>query len=326
MIIDAHAHFIPPSLLESIQDTLPSFPSVRLVHDNEGGFGFSFSGGNATRSVNKKLSDVKGRIQWMDSNSIDLQIIGGWLDMFGYEMPVDEGVRWSNMINQHLGEFCARNARFLPLVSLPMQDGKAAALVLNNAHKNNFKGAMIGTQPKGKGGVLDDPGLTPFWEAAHKNRSVLFIHPVYDSGDDRVNDFGMNNAIGRITDTLISISRIIYSGHIEKYHRAKIIVGIGGATLPYVIGRMRRNYDLNRETLFDPSKALRMLYFDTLLHDSSVLDFLIKAVGLERVMLGSDMPFPIGDLTPREILEDLSLSSVARNAIESGVARDVFGI
>ena len=80
---------------------------------------------------------------------------------------------------------------------------------------------------KGQGGTLDDPDLKPFWESAHRNGSILFIHPMFDSGDERVNDFGMNNAIGRITDTLIAISRIIYSGHVETYHNAKIVIGIG---------------------------------------------------------------------------------------------------
>ena len=97
----------------------------------EGGFGFSFSGGNATRSVNKEL-DVKRPYSVDGFNSIDLQIIGGWLDMFEvYEMPVDEGKLDVNMINQHLGEFCARNARFLPLVSLPMQDKAATVQIMS---------------------------------------------------------------------------------------------------------------------------------------------------------------------------------------------------
>ena len=230
------------------------------------------------------------------------------------------------MINQHLKEFCAQNDRFLPLASLPMQDGNAAAAVLDVAHQDGFKGAMIGTQPKGKGGVLDDPDLTPFWESAHRNGSVLFIHPVFDSGDERVNDYGMNNAIGRITDTLISISRIIYSGHIETYHNAKIVIGIGGSALPYVVGRMMRNYDLHKDTLANPSNALSMLYYDTLLHDPAALAFLIDAVGVDRVMMGSDMPFPIGDRAPRALLDHLSLDPADRATLETGVARKLFGL
>ena len=159
MIIDSHAHFIPPSLLAAIQDRAGEFGSLLLIHDNSGSFGFSFAGSKPTRPASKMLSDTKGRLEWMDANQIDRQVIGGWLDMFGYEIPADEGQRWSNLINHHLREFCAEHPRFLPLASLPMQNGKAAARVLESAHSSGFKGAMIGTQPKGKGGTLDDPDL-----------------------------------------------------------------------------------------------------------------------------------------------------------------------
>lgn len=324
MIIDSHAHFIPPSLLAAIEDRASEFASLSLAHDDTGSFGFSFAGGKPTRPASKLLSDTKGRIDWMDANKIDLQVIGGWLDMFGYEMPVDDGQRWSRMINDHLRQFCAENDRFMPLASLPMQDGGAAAMVLDEAHQQGFKGAMIGTQPKGKGGVLDDPTLTPFWESAHRNKSILFIHPVFDSGDDRVNDYGMNNAIGRITDTLIAISRIIYSGHVETYHDAKIVIGIGGSALPYVLGRMMRNYNLHKDTLADPSKALSMLYYDTLLHDPAALEFLLSAVGSDRIMLGSDMPFPIGDPSPLAVLD--GLDTAVRTKLVSGVAGQLFGL
>jgi len=324
MIIDSHAHFIPPSLLAAIEDRASEFASLSLAHDDTGSFGFSFAGGKPTRPASKMLSDTKGRIDWMDANKIDLQVIGGWLDMFGYEMPVDDGQRWSRMINDHLRQFCAENDRFMPLASLPMQDGGAAAMVLDEAHQQGFKGAMIGTQPKGKGGVLDDPTLTPFWESAHRNKSILFIHPVFDSGDDRVNDYGMNNAIGRITDTLIAISRIIYSGHVETYHDAKIVIGIGGSALPYVLGRMMRNYNLHKDTLANPSKALSMLYYDTLLHDPAALEFLLSAVGSDRIMLGSDMPFPIGDPSPLAVLD--GLDTAVRTKLISGVAGQLFGL
>jgi len=324
MIIDSHAHFIPPSLLAAIEDRASEFASLSLAHDDTGSFGFSFAGGKPTRPASKMLSDTKGRIDWMDANKIDLQVIGGWLDMFGYEMPVDDGQRWSRMINDHLRQFCAENDRFMPLASLPMQDGGAAAMVLDEAHQQGFKGAMIGTQPKGKGGVLDDPTLTPFWESAHRNKSILFIHPVFASGDDRVNDYGMNNAIGRITDTLIAISRIIYSGHVETYHDAKIVIGIGGSALPYVLGRMMRNYNLHKDTLANPSKALSMLYYDTLLHDPAALEFLLSAVGSDRIMLGSDMPFPIGDPSPLAVLD--GLDTAVRTKLVSGVAGQLFGL
>ena len=78
---------------------------------------------------------------------------------------------------------------------------------------------------------IDDPTLTPFWEAANQLGSVVFIHPVFESGDDRVHDYGMANAVGRITDTLIAMSRLIYAGHVTRYANAKIVAGIGGLKL-----------------------------------------------------------------------------------------------
>ena len=101
MIIDSHAHFVPPSLLAEIADTAADFPALELVkYDN--GFGFSFAGGKPTRPVNPSLSDVAGRLDWMDQHQIDHQVVGGWLDMFGYEMPAEDGEKWSRLINKHL--------------------------------------------------------------------------------------------------------------------------------------------------------------------------------------------------------------------------------
>jgi aminocarboxymuconate-semialdehyde decarboxylase len=194
------------------------------------------------------------------------------------------------------------------------------------AHGAGFKGAMIGTQPKGKGGVLDDPSLTPFWEAADQLGAVIFIHPVFESGDDRVHDYGMANAIGRITDTLIAVSRLIYSGHIVRYARAKIVTGIGGAALPYVIGRLRRNYSLDKEKLGDPDAALAAMYYDTIVQDPRALRYLADIVGPDRIMMGSDMPFPIGDPAPLKIVGEAGFSDSERAAMNGRLAQRLFGL
>jgi aminocarboxymuconate-semialdehyde decarboxylase len=178
MIIDCHAHLVPPSLLDAIRLRAASFPSIRLVED-AGSLGFSFAGGKPTRPVSKPLSDMPARLKWMDEQKIERQVVGGWLDMFAYEVPAEEGATWSRLINAHLAQTAKSEPRFVPLATVPLQDGPRAAEVLREAHAAGFKGAMIGTQPKGKGGVLDDPTLKPFWEAANELGSVVFIHPVF---------------------------------------------------------------------------------------------------------------------------------------------------
>jgi aminocarboxymuconate-semialdehyde decarboxylase len=296
---------------------------LRLVEDGPG-FGFSFSGGKPTRPVSKPLSDLPGRLKWMDEQKIDRQVVGGWLDMFGYELPAEEGARWSRLANEHQLAAAKAEPRLIPLATVPLQDGACAAAVLREAHAAGFTGAMIGTQPKGVGGVLDDRSLEPFWRAADELGSVLFIHPVFESGDNRVHDYGMANAVGRITDTLIAMSRIIYSGHLLRYRGAKVVAGIGGAALPYVVGRLRRNYTLDRDKLGDPDASLAALYYDTLVHDPTVLRFLADQVGTQRIMLGSDMPFPIGDMAPAKVVAEAGFSGAEAAAMTGGLAQKLF--
>jgi aminocarboxymuconate-semialdehyde decarboxylase len=325
MIIDCHAHLVPPSLLDAIRAAKANFPSVKLIEDG-GSLGFAFAGNKPTRPVSKPLSDIAARLQWLDTNKIERQVVGGWLDMFAYEIPAEEGIRWSRLINTHLGKIAKEQPRFIPLATVPLQDGARAAEVLKEAHADGFKGAMIGTQPKGKGGVLDDPSLLPFWEAANSLGSIIFIHPVFESGDDRVHDYGMANAVGRITDTLIAMSRLIYAGHVTRYSNMKIIAGIGGAALPYVIGRLRRNYSLDKDKLGDPDAALAAMYYDTIVQDTRALRYLADVVGAGRIMMGSDMPFPIGDLAPLKIVQETSFTDAERGSISGGLVQKLFGL
>jgi len=325
MIIDCHAHLVPPSLLDAIRAARADFPSVKLIEEG-GSLGFAFAGNKPTRPVSKPLSDIAGRLQWLDTNKIESQVVGGWLDMFGYEIPADEGVRWSQLINTHLFKIAKDQPRFIPLATVPLQDGARAADVLKEAHAEGFKGAMIGTQPKGKGGVLDEPSLLPFWEAADSLGSIVFIHPVFESGDDRVHDYGMANAVGRITDTLIAMSRLIYAGHVTRYANIKIVAGIGGAALPYVIGRLRRNYSLDKDKLGDPDAALAAMYYDTIVQDTRALRYLADVVGADRIMMGSDMPFPIGDQAPLKIVQETSFSDAERASINGGLVQKLFGL
>jgi len=325
MIIDCHAHIVPPALLDAIRADRASFPSIKLIEEG-GSLGFSFSGNKPTRPVSKPLSDIAARLAWLDTNKIDRQVVGGWLDMFAYEIPVEEGLRWSRLINTHLARLAREQPRFIPLATVPLQDGARAAEVLKEAHSQGFKGAMIGTQPKGRGGVLDDPSLLPFWETANSLGSIIFVHPVFESGDDRVHDYGMANAVGRITDTLIAMSRLIYAGHVTRFANMKVVAGIGGAALPYVIGRLRRNYSLDKDKLGDPDAALAAMYYDTIVQDARALRYLADIVGAGRVMMGSDMPFPIGDLAPLRIVQETSFTDAERAGINGGVVQKLFGL
>jgi aminocarboxymuconate-semialdehyde decarboxylase len=324
MIVDCHAHLVPPELLETIRKERARFASLRLIEDG-GGIAFSFAGGKPTRPVAKGLTDLSARLAWMDRQGIDRQVVGGWVDMFGYELPPAEGEAWSRLLNDVQLSAARAAPRFVPLAAVPLQDGARAASVLKEAMRVGFPGAMIATLPRGAGSVLDAADLDPFWKAADETGAVIFIHPSFDAGDSRVNDYGLANGIGRISDAMVAVARLLHSGHVARYRNARIVVPMGGAALPFVIGRLKKNHAIT-PGIADPVEALSRLYTDTVVHDPRALRFVVEVLGAERLMLGSDMPFPIGDEEPQRILAAAGLTSDQIAAVRGGTAAKVFRI
>jgi len=324
MIVDAHAHLVPPDLLDAIRKDKARFPSVRQIEDG-GSLAFAFAGGKPTRPVSKPLSDIPARLAWLKERGIDKQVPGGWVDMFGYEIPGEEGEAWARLINDSLLAAAKSHPVFVPLATVPLGDGKRAAAVLKDAMKAGFPGAMIGTLPRGVGSTLDHADLDPFWAAADETGAVIHIHPSFDAGDVRVNDYGLANGLGRITDAAIAVARLLFSGHVTKYKNCKFFAPMGAAALPFVIGRLKRTQAITPDVA-DPAEGLSLLYTDTILHDVRVLKFVIEMIGTERLMMGSDSPFPIGDMQPVKIVEQAGVSAAQAASINGGLAQKVFGI
>jgi len=324
MIVDCHAHLVPPELLAAIRKDAAKFPNVRLIEDG-GSLALAFSGGKPTRPVSKPLSDIAGRVVWMAKQGIDRQVVGGWVDMFGYELPGAESEAWSRLANDALLAAAKAEPRFVPLATVPLGDGARAAGVLKTAIAAGFPGAMIGTLPRGVGSTLDHADLDPFWQAADATGALIHIHPSFDAGDVRVNDFGLANGLGRITDAAVALARLISTGHIAKYKNAKFFAPMGAAALPFVLGRLKRNAAIT-PGIGDAVAALAAIYTDTILHDARVLKFVIEMMGTERLMMGSDMPFPIGDSEPMKIVAEAGLSPAQAASINGGLAQKLFKI
>ena len=126
MIVDAHAHLVPPDLLSAIRKDAAKFPNVRQI-DDDGGLALAFAGGKPTRPVSKPLVGHSGRLAWMAKNGIDKQVVGGWVDMFGYELPGAEAEDWARMTNDALLAAAKAEPRFVPLATVPLGDGARAA-------------------------------------------------------------------------------------------------------------------------------------------------------------------------------------------------------
>jgi aminocarboxymuconate-semialdehyde decarboxylase len=128
---------VPPELLDTVRREHARFPSVRAIEES-GSLAFAFADNKPTRPVSKPLSDIAGRLAWLKQRGIDRQVCGGWVDMFGYELPPAEGEAWSRLINDALLAAGKAAPAIVPLATVPLQDGARAAAVLKAAVAAGF--------------------------------------------------------------------------------------------------------------------------------------------------------------------------------------------
>jgi len=207
-----------------------------------------------------------------------------------------------------------------------MQSGKLAAKVLEEALDQGFHGAMIGTQPKGQGGVLDDPDLEPFWELASARKAAIFVHPTFGARDDRLKAYGLVSAVGRVTDTTMAVARLLYSGHLVRHPGVNLIISHGGAALPMLFGRLRRSFATSPAQNTDPALGFHKLYFDSVVYDAATIRFISDQAGADRILMGTDEPFVIAEQEPVKLIESCGFSVGEREAILGGTATRLFGI
>ncbi|HEX3861586.1 MAG TPA: amidohydrolase family protein [Stellaceae bacterium] len=324
MIIDTHAHVVPATLLDAMRSEKRLFPSVRL-HDGGPAPRMEFAAGGPGRPIQPRLHDLAQRREWLTQARVDHQLVGGWTDVYGYDLPASEGADWARFYNEHMAKDAAALPVLSALATVPLQDGALAAKVLEEALDAGFHGAMIATQPKGIGGNLDDPSLDPFWEVASARNAAIFLHPHYVCGDDRLDGYDLINAVGRLADTTIAVARLLFSGHLTRFPGVSLLLSHAGGALPYALGRLKRNKAIHRE-LADPEAGFRRLYFDTVLFEPLALRFLCDLVGADKIMLGSDFPFGIGDPDPRRLIEQTALTAAERDAILGGNAARIFHV
>jgi len=312
-------------MLSALIKDVNKFPSIELLAE-DGSYQLAFAGGAPTRPLSPKLRDADQRLEWMDGQSIDAQVTGGWLDSFGYELPAEEGASWSRFLNEFMMQGTERIDRLTPLATVPLQNGKLAAAVLEEAMGAGFAGVMIGTQPHGTSGNLDDPDLDPFWDTASSLGATIYLHPMFGCGDPRLRSYDMMNAVGRGVDTTTAVSRLLFSGHFLKYSGLNFILSHGGGAIPYILGRLVRNRDIHPGEFADPMDGFKTLYFDSVLFDPETLKFLCQLAGTDKIVLGSDYPFPIGDPNPAKIVIDACLGEQATQMILSDTAARLFRI
>ena len=301
MIIDVHAHYVPRDSLK-IASEIGARHGLEIGKDEHGRTAVMRSGKPFLTQLKAEFFDLDLRLSIMDQQGVDMQVLSPASSYFFYWMPITEALEYARWFNDQLAQAVAKHpSRLIALGTAPLQDSEKAATELERALSElGLRGLEIATNVNGR--YLDDSAFYPFWEAAQALGALIFVHPNQVIGADRMRDHNLANFIGNTADTSLTFAKLIFGGVLERFPKLKFLLAHAGGFLPYTWGRLERGYHIQDPAMANisqpPSEYVKLLYFDTITHSRMALEYLIANFGADRVLLGSDYPYDMGDPEP----------------------------
>jgi aminocarboxymuconate-semialdehyde decarboxylase len=279
------------------------------------------------------LVDLALRMRDFDAMGLDAQVISPAPPQCYYAVPPEVGVKAARLVNEGVAAIAAKMRDRIPAAmgSVPLQaGGEAAAAELEYAVNTlGLKGVEVLAHVGEK--ELSDPSFEPFWAKAEALGAVVFIHPNSFTEPRRFGRFYFSNVIGNPLDTTMALHYLIFDGVLERYPDLKIIASHGGGYLPAYSGRIDHAWgarsDSHGSLPKPPSFYLKKIYLDTIVFTPEQLEALVKLFGVEKILLGTDYPYDMGEYDPiGHIASVASFSDADRAAIAGGNAKAVFGL
>lgn len=313
--IDIHQHFVPEGFFDAVRKD-PDTYGVRLEGQH-----FHLRSGLKFRWDDKQR-DPKLRLADMDKGRVDAAVLSILPPFFAYGEPAEVGARLCSLVNDGLEQtISVGGGRLIAMGHVPLQDPAAA---IAEMEKRRFPAVQIGSNVNGRN--LDAPELLPFFQAAERLGTLVFVHPTPSGiiGADRLKDYYLRNFIGNVTDTSVAIASLIFGGVLDACPKLNICFAHGGGSAPYLWGRWAHGQTVRKEpnvrTTTPVMELTRRLYFDSLTHSPSALRYLIAEAAPGHVMLGSDYPADMGNEWQVEPIEKMGLPDEVTRSMLGGTA------
>ncbi|HUX22420.1 MAG TPA: amidohydrolase family protein [Spirochaetia bacterium] len=327
MTLDAHWHVIVPEMTREAGGTEGWRPSVRW----EDGSQLVELRGRTIPSAVREFVRADRILQEAETLRMDHILICPWVNLIPNTLPIDEALEVCTLQNEGLSAMAAaRPNRVSALGVLTLQEPVLAA---RNLPKLMSLPGMKGVEiTAGVGGAyLGDERFLPFWESAEATGALVFIHPTTRGFDLPVfNDYYLWNTVGNPMETTVTAAHMVMAGVMERFPKLKVLLAHGGGGLLALRGRLRHS------ATFQPQAKARLtgsiddsfkrFHFDTVTHDPELLRGLVEYVGADRVLLGSDYPFDMGNYRAVEEVRGIGLGRAETEAILGGNAARLIGL
>ena len=315
MKIDTHNHVIPEEAIDLVNRE--DVYKVRIQNRHwKGGAHVDFDMAESFMSPTAKLAEL-------EKNGLEGAVVSVGPPLFYYDLEFEAGAAICQAVNAGLKRFTEHAPdRFRWMAHVPLAAPDAAAQMLEQAARDGASGVEVATSIAGK--RLDDPAFEVFWAATERLGLPVMIHPGYNESSKPLSEFYLQNVIGNMLETTIAVERLICAGVLDRHPGARILLVHSGGYFPYQAGRLKHARTVRPELSkapADPWAYIGQLTFDTITHDVQALEYLVRRVGAENVVMGTDLPFDMATVHPMDALLAAVDKATAVRIAETNPAR-----
>lgn len=326
--VDIHTHILP----ENIPDFGRRFGYGGFIHldHHKPGCARMMKDDRFFREVEANVWDPEVRMQECDHHHVHVQVLSTVPVMFSYWARPKDTLNLAMFLNDHIAGIVQQYPkRFVGLGTLPMQDADLAVKELERCKAIGLAGVEIGTHVEGQN--LDEPHLFPIFQACEELDMAVFVHPWDMLAKERTEKYWSPWLVAMPMETTLAITSMIFSGMFEKLPKLRVAYAHGGGSFPGTFGRIQHGFDVRPDLCavdnpVPPRDYLGKFWVDSLVHDPAMLEHVVNMVGPDRVALGTDYPFPLGELEPGKLIRSMPWYDARKEMLLGGAALQWLGL
>ncbi len=318
MKIDLHTHILPESWPD-LRQRYGYGGFVQLEHHGPGCARMVIDG-ELFREIQDNCWDPRRRLADCRRHGVDVQVLSTVPIMFSYWARPEDTYDLSRLLNDHLADVVRQYPQhFVGLGTVPLQAPDLAIRELERCMNDlGLRGIEIGSHVNDWN--LDHPALFPVFEAAQQLGAAIFVHPWDMLGKERMSKYCLAWLVGMPAETCLAICSLLFGGVFERLPRLRFCFAHGGGAFPGTIGRIDHGFTVRpdlcaRDNTKSPRSYLGKFYLDALVHAQDALLQLVGLVGTDRIAMGSDYPFPLGEEEPGKLIEATDLPTQVKERL-----------
>jgi aminocarboxymuconate-semialdehyde decarboxylase len=323
LTIDIHTHILPEHI-PNWKERFGYGGFVQLQHHKPCCANMILDDGKFFREIEDNCWSAEKRIAECNHHHVDVQVLSTVPVMFSYWAKPNDCLAVAQFLNDHIAGIVERfPKKFIGLGTLPLQAPDLAIKELERCKKIGLKGVQIGSHVNDWN--LNAPELFAVFQACEEMDMAIFVHPWDMMGQEKMQRYWLPWLVGMPAETSLAICSMIFGGVFERLPKLRVAFAHGGGSFPSTIGRIQHGFDCRPDLVaidnpISPKSYIGKFWLDSLVHDKEMLEYVVNMFGANRIAMGSDYPFPLGELQPGALINSTSFNSDVKELLLNGSA------